>query len=228
MIAAAVGVAAIAAGIFLTMSRGSLLAIVLMLCVWLYRYRARPRSLIVVGLLLLMLPAMPDLFFQRAASVFDGTDPTGAKRTPIWQIGVQAIERFGVIGAGLSNFDNAYIQTSYPGFGQAAAGHNTYLSTWVELGAVGLLLLLIVLFGHFWLTRSVKRGGSAATIAGALQAACCASLAVIFFGDWLWDKTLWMQWILIVWVSRTQRERTPVPSRETRFEPELAASTSAH
>jgi hypothetical protein len=37
-----------------------------------------------------------------------------------------------------------------------------------------------------------------------------------------------MQWILIVWVSRTQRRRTLVPSRETRFEPELAASTSVH
>jgi O-antigen ligase len=228
MIAAAAGVAAIAAGIFLTMSRGSLLAVVVMLCVWLYRYRARPRSLIVVGLLLLLLPAMPDMFFERAQSVFDGSDPTGAKRTIVWQIGVRALQQFGVVGAGLGNFPDAYIQTSYPGFGRYIAGHNTYLSTWVELGAVGLVLLLIVLFGHFRLSRPVKRGGSAGTMAGALEAACCASLAVIFFGDWLWDKTLWMQWILIAWVARTQMGRAPVPSQETAPAPELVARTAVH
>jgi len=191
-------------------------------------WRGLSSGRVYAAMLLLLLPAMPDMFFERAQSVFDGSDPTGAKRTIVWQIGVRALQQFGVVGAGLANFPDAYIQTSYPGFGRYIAGHNTYLSTWVELGAVGLVVLLIVLFGHLRLSRPVKAGGSAGTMAGALEAACCASLAVIFFGDWLWDKTLWMQWILIAWVARTQMRRAPVPSHETAFAPELVARTSVH
>jgi hypothetical protein len=225
---AAAGVAAIAAGIFLTMSRGSLFAVAVIVCVCLYRYRARPRILVVVGLLLVLLPAMPDLLFERAESVFTGADSTGSGRTEIWKIGVRALERFGVTGAGLANFPAAYIQNAYPAFGKHSAGHNMYLSTWVELGAVGLILLLVVLFGHWRVSRPAKGGNSATALTAALEAACIGFLVVTFFGDWLWDKTLWMQWILIVWTSRVQMHELVAPSQELALAPELVASRSVH
>ena len=206
-VVAGVGIAAIAAGIFLTMSRGSLFAVAVTICVCLYRYRARPRVLVVVAILAALLPAMPDLFFHRAESVFTGEDATGAGRTEIWKIGVHSLDRFSVIGVGFANFAAAYDQYAYPAFGRSRVAHNMYLSTWVELGIVGLVLLALVLRGHWRLTKHAKIPSSQVPLAPALEAACIGFAVVGFFGDALWDKMFWTQWILIIWLSRTRHDR---------------------
>src|SRR5262245_15620539 len=77
-------IAAIGAGIFLTVSRGGLLALTVMLCVLLVRSRMRWHLVVVVGVLAGLLHFMPDLFFQRIDLLISGDDSTGSGRTDIW------------------------------------------------------------------------------------------------------------------------------------------------
>jgi O-antigen ligase len=201
------GIAAIGAGIFLTMSRASLVAVGMMMCVLLYRFRVRWQVLAIVGVFAALLPLMPDLFFDRVGSLFTGEDATGAGRTEIWKVSVSALERFGWFGAGLANHPAAYdMYASTPPRGLSRGAHNAFLGTWVELGVVGLALLLAVFIAHL---RTGKRGnGSMVEVAfpAAIEAACFGFLVVAFFGDVLWRKAVWVPWILAVWASRTRAE----------------------
>jgi O-antigen ligase len=201
------GVGAIGAGIFLTMSRASLAAVIMMIGVFLYRFRVRWQVLAIPGILGAVLPLMPDLFFERVGAVFSGQDATGAGRTEIWKVSIDALERFGWFGAGLSNHTAAYaMYAPTPPGGLSRSAHNTFLGTWVELGAVGLALLLVVFFVH--LRTSKRSNGSTAEIAfpAAIEAACFGFLVIAFFGDVLWRKAVWMPWILAVWASRIRAE----------------------
>ena len=201
---AVAGIAAITAGIFLTMSRASLLAVVVMVGVLLYRTGVRWQMLAIVATCAAVLPFMPDLFFTRVESVFTGEDATGAGRTEIWKVGVNALEQFGWLGAGLSNFPVAYRMHAYtPPGGLARGAHNTFLGTWVELGVVGLALLLAAFVAHLRIGKQMKRTMSRTAFPAALEAACFGFLIIAFFsGEMLWRKALWMSWILTVWASR--------------------------
>jgi O-antigen ligase len=203
------GVGAIGAGIFLTMSRASLAAVIMMIGVFLYRFRVRWQVVAIPGILVAVLPLMPDLFFDRVGAVFSGEDATGAGRTEIWKVSINALERFGWFGAGLSNHPAAYdMYASTPPGGLSRVAHNVYLGTWVELGIVGLALLLAVFFAHMRISKRTN-ASTAAEIAfpAAIEAACFGFMVIAFFGDILWRKALWMPWILIVWASRVRVDR---------------------
>jgi hypothetical protein len=201
--AKALGVAAIGsitAAIFLTMSRASLAALLVMMCVFLYRFRARLQVLAVVAIVAALLPLMPNLFFDRIVNVFTGEDATGAGRTHIWSAAVDALQRFGWFGAGLSNFPHAYDIFVPGGFSKGA--HNTFLGTWVELGVIGLALLVAAFVAHLRTGARTQASMHETAFPVAIQAACFGITVIAFFGDVLWFKTLWMPWILIVWASR--------------------------
>jgi hypothetical protein len=201
--AAAAGVAAIAGGILLTMSRTSLAAVAVMICVLLYR-TTRSKMLIAVGIVIALLPAMPQLFFDRIGHVVGATDLTATGRTEIWKVGVEGLGQFGLFGAGLSNFPAVY--ASLAGGGGAAA-HNTFLMTWVELGAVGLILLITAMVGH--LLREIPDTGPSQhrPLAAAIKAACLGFMMVALAGDIVWQKAFWMPWILVIWASRVRAAR---------------------
>jgi O-antigen ligase len=193
-------IGAIGAAIFLTMSRASLLALAIMMAVFLFRLRSR-LSVLAVAVLAALLPLMPELFFYRITSVFTGEDATGAGRTDIWATGLLALDRFGWLGAGLSNFPHTY--NMYAPGTLSKGAHNTYLGTWVELGIIGVVLLLAAFFAHLRLgKRSDIRGFEPFPVA--IQAACVGMFVIAFFGDILWSKFLWVPWILAVWASRIE------------------------
>jgi O-antigen ligase len=203
------GIAAIGGGIFLTMSRASLAAVAMMMCILLYRFRVRWQVLAIVGVLGALLPLLPDLFFDRVGSLFTGADITGSGRTEIWAVSISSLERFGWFGAGLANHPAAYdMYASTPPRGLSRGAHNLFLGTWVELGIVGLALLLAVFVAH--LRTGTRTSGSMvkAAFPAAIEAACFGFLVIAFFGDILWRKAVWMPWILAVWASRTQVDRT--------------------
>jgi O-antigen ligase len=206
---AALGIGAIASGIFLTMSRGSLVAVAIMTCVLLYRFRLRWQIITVVGIFAAILPFMPELFFERIGRVFSGEDATGAGRTEIWRIGIEALDRFGWLGAGLSNFPAAYDLYAYtaPG-GLSRAAHNTFLSIWVELGILGLALFMAAIVAHLRLGARKAGRPSGVALQRAIEAACFGLLIIALFGDVQWKKAFWMPWILTVWASRAQVDRS--------------------
>jgi O-antigen ligase len=151
---------------------------------------------------------MPDLLFDRIGLVVTGEETTGAGRTEIWRVGLHALERFGWFGAGLSNFPVAYDRYAYTAPGDPSRGaHSIFLGTWVELGVVGLVFLLAVLFSHLRSGRGMKGSVSEMAFPAAIEAACFGFLVIAVFSDALWSKAIWMPWILTVWASRVRVDR---------------------
>src|SRR5262245_60802992 len=102
---------------------------------------------------------MPGAFFTRIENVFSGKDSKGSGRTEIWAVGVAALERFGFVGAGFSNFTavyDRYVVRAGP-TGYAYGSHNTYLGTWVELGVIGLAFMLGAVISYLWISLWVHR-----------------------------------------------------------------------
>jgi O-antigen ligase len=213
---ALVAVATLTAAIYLTMSRGALLGVAVMLAVIVYRFRIRWPILLVGCLLIGVATLMPAAFFDRIASVAD-RDSTGAGRTEIWKVGIAALEHHGVIGGGFRNFGEIYGRTVplNPDQGGRAA-HNMYLATWVELGVVGLALLLAALGCHLWAARRARGPGSRALVTRAAQAAGFGALVVAFFGDPQWTKDFWLPWVLMAW--GVQPRATPATSNAESFQ----------
>jgi O-antigen ligase len=147
---------------------------------------------------------MPDLFFQRVTGPLTGEDATGAGRTEIWKVGFGLLQHAGWLGSGVDTFPTMYVLYGVPGHRYQGA-HNTLLSTSVEQGVVGLVLLVMAIFTHLRAARCPR--GSMARIAfpAVIEAACFGFLVTAMFGDDLWTKTFSLSWILAVWSSRISR-----------------------
>ena len=206
------GVAAILLiAIFLTMSRGGLLSLLAIAVVFAYRFRLKLQALIPVAVGGFLLLAVPGLFFQRIA---ESIDSGGAGRTNIWKVGLASLKSYGLFGAGLGNFPAAYdrFKAYAPHFeGYSRASHNIYLGVFVELGIVGVILLVNAL-------RTELRGRKFASAispfhaAVACEAASWGMLVGGFFLDVLWRKGFWLVWILLAVASRLQEP--PVKASE--------------
>jgi O-antigen ligase len=203
-VAAMTAVGLIGVGVYVTGSRKAVLAVVVMIVIFLYRFRERRQILVAVAVLLALTAAMPQAITDRFAAVFTGKDTTGSGRTEIWQVGITALERFGTFGAGLSNYTAVYnITASHgPRLGPRAS-HNTYLEAWVELGIVGLVLILGALVSHLWAVHRTRAQGADQVMLGAIEGACLGMLVIAFFGDILWSKGFWLVWILLTWATYT-------------------------
>jgi O-antigen ligase len=192
--------------ILLTMSRGALVALVFIAAIYAYRLRLNRWIVTLFWILPLSLLALPSTFFERLHRMFFDR---GAGRLDIWVVGMTALKHFVLQGAGLGNFNTAYEQ--YVGFapvyrGHSRAAHNIYLQVSVELGALGIALLLTALFSQF---NSLRRAiiSSAASrnrvMLVACEAMCWGMLAAGFFVGLLWQKTFWMVLILSALAVRT-------------------------
>jgi O-antigen ligase len=199
-------------GIFITQSRGALLAIVVTILVFVYRAKVRWQVLVPVGMLLGLVMVLPQTFFARAEKVFTGQDTTGAGRTEIWSFGLEALEHVGVFGAGFGNYTEIYqFSDAYSPGAWAKGAHNTYLGTWVELGIVGLVLMLAALASHFLAARAVRRTGLEGLLLSAIEAACVGVLAGAFFADRFGSKSFWVPFILLTWAIRNVRDSQQGP-----------------
>jgi len=185
-------------GLFLTMSRGAVLALFAMLVVYLYRLRLGFRvfgPLVVLGLCLSL---MPSVFFARFR---EASESGGAGRIDIWTVGFKAFENYAARGAGLNNFPYAY--TEYMGEAPHYRGayrdpHNIYLSIGVESGIIGLLLFAVSVRSQFRNSISLRDQVSGYNLLLASEAACWALLVFGFFGNVLWSKAFWLPWMLML------------------------------
>jgi len=192
-------------GIYATRSRGGLVALILTMLVFVCRSRVRWQALVPIAMLLVLVMVVPETFFARAVKVAAGEDATGAGRTEIWSVGLTALEHVGLFGAGLANYKETFrFAEAYSAWSKGP--HNTYLGTWVELGIIGLVLMLAALASHLLAARGARRGGREGVLLSAIEAACFGMLASAFFGDRLWLKFFWLPWILLTWAIYSARE----------------------
>ncbi len=215
------------AGIFLTGSRGGLVALAVALIAFLVigtRFRGRLLLIVIfvalAGVGYYSYVASPEER-ERVIDVSSG----GTGRTDLWEVGWRMVEDKPVQGVGAGNFivespryllEPGTIQRTDVFIGEAPrVTHNTYLQMWSELGTVGLLLFLsIMAFGlgtAFKAARSFADSGDAQMepIAVAVFVALAAVLAADFFGSRQYDKELWLLLGLAPALLAIARQRRP-------------------
>jgi O-antigen ligase len=201
-----VGTGAIVFAVFLTMSRGALAAVGAITFIFLLRLRINWRLLLAVAAAAAGLMFMPRLFFER---VQEASTSRMAGRLDIWQTGIHSLQSYGVFGAGLDNFPNAferYVGTSRFFAGDQRASHNIYLTATVEFGILGILLLFAAIRSHM---RAFPRPTGISLSSPrlvAFEAACWGMLIAGFGLDILWRKAFWFAWALSVGAMHVQQE----------------------
>ncbi|MEW6053670.1 MAG: O-antigen ligase family protein [Nitrospirota bacterium] len=149
---------------------------------------------LVLCMAVLLVSLSPNYFTKR----WDQAVETGGSgRLIIWSTGLAAADKYWTVGAGLDNFP--YVYNEFGSFTpystkMGRGAHNIYLSTFIELGIIGLLLLLLGMITHYRAIRTYDQSASAQM----LKAAFWAMLVSCFFLDAIWTKTFWMLWILIM------------------------------
>jgi O-antigen ligase len=211
-------------GVMLTMSRGGLLSLATLIGIHLWRFRHKARRLQPLAVLLcLVLLAMPKVFYTRLSNAIA---TGGAGRTYIWEAGWVALKSYGLQGAGLDNFPVVY--NEFAGMGHKFAGlsrdpHNIYLAATVELGVVGAFLLGVAIWVQLRDARRVRMSmPEPPPLLVTCEAACWATLVAGLFGQFLWQKTFWMCWILLSIVTQLERSRANFvakPRYEAAFSP---------
>lgn len=141
---------AIGACIILTWSRGAWLGLLFAGLVFLLIWNRRTIYLILAGVASVpFLPfLLPDSIVSRFTSIGNIADTSTSYRVNIWHGAIRMLSDYWYCGVGIG--ESAW-RTVYPRYSLAAIetaphAHNLYLQVWVEMGVIGLLLLLAFLF----------------------------------------------------------------------------------
>ncbi len=136
-------------------------------------------------------------------------------RTEIWTAGLQACRLYCGLGAGLGNFPVVFTDvfaTSGAGrnVGLYRPGHDLYLELAVETGVVGLTLLGLAVAAE-WM--ALRRAG---TIAAALGATLVALLAVDAFESFIWFKYFWLLFMVVRLAEAASAPARAAPAQSLR------------
>lgn len=155
----------------------------------------------------------PSSFFSRwALAVQNG----GAGRVSIWQVGWLAFKQNWLFGAGYGNFpfayDRAFIQTFQSFYANwHRASHNILLNAGVELGIIGLALLLFAWWGQFRLVSHITPSDPRFPMRLAVEASVAGLFVCGMFADIMIEKYVWLAFMLVVLVRNTRALPAEVP-----------------
>jgi hypothetical protein len=194
--------AAMLLGVAESGSRGAAVAIV-GIAGWLYLRGERRLKLalfaVPAALGLIVLSVRTSIWTRFAQTLSTG----GSNRIPIWKVGVTALKSHWLLGAGYNNFtfayDDAFMRTNQAQFPDwHRAPHDLLLGTSVELGIVGLVLVLAGWFMQFRMMRDVPSDDPDYAFRLALEAALIGAFIAALFLDVMITKYLWLTFMLIL------------------------------
>jgi hypothetical protein len=187
-------------GIYASATRGSLIAVAV---IWLYlaicyRHRLQLAALAAVGLVATI--PFPSMWLR----FFDPSQGDAGGRYGIWGIALAAFKSHWLLGIGTGQFRLAYSQAyltaatgSNPHRWQEDA-HNLIASTSIELGIIGLLIILTAWFFQLRVGRSIPRTSSLFSWRIALEAATLGLFVDAMTVDLMFYKYLWITFMLAV------------------------------
>ena len=193
--------------LYLTFSRGSLLALLVGLLVLVVTERrvvaaVLPRGRLLVGAALVVVAAValaalareggPSAAADRALQAFRQEAPSGEEerrllsvsghgRADYWRVAARMVERDPLLGEGAGGFERRWMQERSAA-NNARDAHNLYLETLAELGPVGLVLLLVALGAPLTGLRRARQSALVPAVTAA-YAAFLVHAAV----DWDWE-----------------------------------------
>lgn len=144
-----------------TLSRGTLLAGAVLAVVGVLSLRDLRLRLgllggsIVAGLALSQIPFVA----ARLAHQLDPRHSTLGLREAIWSVTLRMLHDHPLFGAGISGYQIVMRHYRTPNLHPEPYAHNIFLTTWSELGLIGLAAFAVILFGLLW--RAARTFGSA-------------------------------------------------------------------
>jgi putative inorganic carbon (hco3(-)) transporter len=184
-----------AAGVLVTFSRGGFLGLIALgvVLLWKLAKGRRPKTILGAALICgILLAVMPGGYGSRIATIFNSEeDKTGSsqeRRELMERAATVAISR-PIVGVGMGNFHIYSINEK--------VAHNAYLEIAAELGAIGLIAYLIVIFAPLRSLRRIERQTSERRskseremywLSVSIQAALLAYMVCSFFASiqYLW------------------------------------------
>jgi hypothetical protein len=204
-------------GLYVSGSRGALLALAGMLGYFLWRSRYRGQ----VGLLCLAGIAVTVPFAARIFARFsDAISTGGAGRLSIWKVGLESLKHYWLAGAGVGDFPFAYDQSYIRIYQQYDAhwhrvSHNSFLTMAVELGIFGLVLGLIAWWGQGRMLRFITESNPLYDLRTTLEGAIIALAIAAFFLELSTDKYAWLVFLMIAatraYALSMSESRAPAP-----------------
>ena len=195
-------------GVFLSLSRGGLVALAVALLVSLFAAgRWRAQALVLVVLVCAGAFTYYGYFASHDAAARVTEFGGGTGRTDLWTVGWRMVQDKPVTGVGVGNFQRASIHYLLePGVVRRdefivdtpKVAHNTYLQTLAELGAVGLALFLAIIgFAVACVVRAARVFASLGErdlelMTRGLLVALAGVLAADFFITQQFSKQLWL------------------------------------
>lgn len=181
--------------IIVTGSRGGLLAALIISLFYIMGIKKKTRYIVLIIIaVLIIIPLIPDFFMER---VEKSVETHADSRFDIWYVGYKALSKYWLFGAGLDNFGNAYTEfigyaPSFIGYGRAP--HNIFLGFFVELGIIGISLLIITLLKHYQAIAKPKNTSEQIMLKAAFWGMMVSSLSM----DIVWNKFFWLLFMMIV------------------------------
>ncbi len=188
-----VAVVVMTGGLLLSGSRGAFISLGMMLVYIAWRSRRR-LQIVGLGLIALAISAAFPTVWQRFS---DPTQGMGAGRVFIWNIGLKALADHWLIGAGIGAFPTAYDRMFLNGYqavfqGWSRPSHNVLIGTSVELGLLGVALLVYAWYSSWRDMRRVPVAFDGMPTRVGIEAAVFALFVASFFLDTLTFKYLWL------------------------------------
>lgn len=193
-------------GVTVSASRGAVFALAVMLLYFLIRSRSRIRLLALItvtAVVALLFSHQTDLWNRFGDAIATG----GNGRISIWLVGFQAFRSHWLLGAGYGNFQNAYDQamlgTSHIAWSDTdwhRDPHNLLVGSSVELGLVGIILLLAAWIAQFRMLRDIGPAEPEYPLRVATEATVLGIFVCSLFLDIMMSKYVWLAFMLVALV----------------------------
>ena len=201
-------------GVAVSASRGAVMAIGFMVLYFLIRSRSRLRLIVISAITTLAAVAFSsqtDLWNRFGAALSTG----GNGRMSIWRVGLEALKSHWLLGAGYGNFpnafDSAFLQTPNQIWAEAnwhRAPHDLLIGTSVELGVIGLVLLLAAWISQFFILRDITPSQPEYPLRVAGEAAVLGIFVAALFLDVMTFKYIWLAFMFIATLRNAYLRRT--------------------
>lgn len=213
--AAAISILIMLPALVFTGARGPEMAVAIMFAYFLIRERKRVQLACILGAMVLATLAYNGSLITSRWS--DALSSGGAGRTDIWSVGLLAFKQNWLFGAGYNNFpaayDKAFIEVYQPFYAEWHRDpHNMLLQAAVELGIIGLALLLGAWWAQFRVMRNIGKDDARYPLRICLEASLIGLFISAMFVDMMDTKTAWLVFMLVIMLRNAGPARAPAPA----------------
>ncbi len=210
------GLAVMLGAIYVSASRGAILAIGAAVAYLIIRSRYRLQILAVAVIPAVLAFAGSSFMMDRFA---DAEHTGAAGRFGIWKVGMEAFKQHWLLGAGIGNYRAVYnsvfiqVYQAYSG-GWDRVAHNLLVQVSAELGVIGLAIVLAFWFSNMFLLRHIGPKNEWFDFRLALEAAVIGLFVAALSIDLIWSKYTWLLFGTMAQLrTLTLSARAPIPKR---------------